>query len=94
MEIYLYQEGFILAKTLCIDNDLTILGSANMDYRSFDLNFETNAMVYIQKLNIELKTLFFEDLENANLIHAKDWLGRSKFTHLIEKCFRLLSPFL
>lgn len=94
VEIYLYQKGFVHAKTLSIDNDLAIVGSANMDYRSFDLNFEANAMVYSRKLNIELKALFFEDLENANLINPEDWLKRSKFTHLIEKCFRLLSPFL
>lgn len=94
VEIYQYQKGFVHAKTLCIDDDLAIVGSANMDYRSFDLNFETNAMVYSRRLNIELKTLFFEDIENASQIDAQAWLARSKFTHLKEKCFRLLSPFL
>lgn len=45
-EIYLYNKGFVHAKTMVIDDDLAIIGSANMDYRSFDLNFEVNVLVY------------------------------------------------
>ena len=45
-KIYQYNKGFVHAKTMVIDDDLAIIGSANMDYRSFDLNFEVNVLVY------------------------------------------------
>lgn len=46
VEIYLYQKGFVHAKTMVTDSKLFIVGTANMDYRSFELNFEVNAVVY------------------------------------------------
>ena len=46
VEIYLYGKGFVHAKTLVVDREIAIVGTANMDFRSFDLNFEVNAIVY------------------------------------------------
>lgn len=94
VEIYRYERGFVHAKTLCIDDDLSMVGSANMDYRSFDLNFEANAIVYSKKLNSELSALFFKDIKSAEMIDPELYLKRSKAQQLLEKIFRLLSPFL
>ena len=93
-KIYKYNKGFVHAKTMVIDNDLAIIGSANMDYRSFDLNFEVNAMVYSKNIAKQLTTAFENDLKDAAQIDEKLWLSRPKHIHLWEKIVRLLSPFL
>lgn len=93
-KIYRYNKGFVHAKTMVIDDDLAIVGSANMDYRSFDLNFEVNAIVYSKKIAAQLTRAFENDLCVSELINAKTWLNRPKYVHLWEKIVRLLSPFL
>src|SRR5690606_10651055 len=94
VRIFLYEKGFVHAKTMVIDDDLAIVGSANMDYRSFDLNFEVNALIYSHGISKQLEDHFMEDLKHASEINAIDWLNRPKYKHLWEKLIRLLSPFL
>ena len=65
-----------------------------MDYRSFDLNFEVNAMIYSEEIGLQLKEAFTEDLRYATKINPKDWQNRPKYVKLWEKLVRLLSPFL
>ncbi len=93
-KIYQYNKGFVHAKTMIIDDDVAIVGSANMDYRSFDLNFEVNAMVYSKTIAGQLTAAFEDDLTVAVQINKHDWLNRPKYIHLWEKTVRLLSPFL
>jgi len=93
-EIYKYNKGFVHAKTMVIDDDLAIVGSANMDYRSFDLNFEVNALVYSKNIAAQLTEAFNHDLEGSQQIDAETWLNRPKYVHLWERVVRLLSPFL
>ena len=94
VEIYLYWKGFIHVKTMVVDNQISIVGTANMDYRSFDLNFEVNAVVYGEKLAEELRAIFFRDLSDARQIDPDAWRQRPKFKQLPEKIARLLSPLL
>ena len=94
VEIYLYQKGFIHVKTMVVDNFISVLGTANMDYRSFDLNFEVNAVVYGEKIAGELRTMFYEDLKDAIEIEAASWRKRPIYKQLPEKIARLLSPLL
>ena len=93
-KIYQYHKGFIHAKTLVIDDNLAIVGSANMDYRSFDLNFEVNAMIYSTTIAKQLTEIFEQDLKASELIDAEQWLSRPKYMKLWERTVRLLSPFL
>ncbi|WP_347172701.1 cardiolipin synthase [Polaribacter uvawellassae] len=93
-KIYKYNKGFVHAKTMVIDDDIAIVGSANMDYRSFDLNFEVNAIVYSKKIAAQLIEAFENDLKASDQIDAKTWINRPKYVHLWEKLVRLLSPFL
>ena len=93
-KIYEYKKGFVHAKTMIIDNDLAIIGSANMDFRSFDLNFEVNVMVFSTTIANQLTTAFENDLKVAEQIDKDIWLNRPKYIHLWEKMVRLLSPFL
>jgi cardiolipin synthase len=94
VRIFLYEKGFVHAKTMVVDNNLAIVGSANMDYRSFDLNFEVNAMLYSKEIAGQLNEAFEYDLQHASEINAGDWLNRPKYLHLWEKLVRLLSPFM
>ena len=93
-EIYLYNKGFVHAKTMVVDASLAVVGSANMDYRSFDLNFEVNAMLYSKTIANQLLEAFAEDLKNSSKIDPTAWSARPKRFHLWEKLIRLLSPFL
>ncbi|WP_181305295.1 cardiolipin synthase [Rufibacter sp. XAAS-G3-1] len=94
VEIYLYQKGFVHAKTLVVDSYLAIVGTANMDARSFDLNFEVNALVYNHEIADQLAAAFQEDLKNAEKIEKEAWLSRPKSRKLLERIARLLSPLL
>lgn len=93
-KIYKYNKGFVHAKTMVIDDDLAIIGSANMDYRSFDLNFEVNAMIYSKDVAQQLTDAFDYDLSVSEQIISKSWIARPRHIHLWEKIVRLLSPFL
>ena len=94
VEIYTYYKGFVHAKTLVADKQLAIIGSANMDIRSFDLNFEVNALIYDQETAEELARVFYEDLKYANKIDPIEWRKRPLRIQLMEKIAGLLSPML
>ena len=94
VRIFLYEKGFVHAKTMIADQNLSVVGSANMDYRSFDLNFEVNAILYSEKITEQLEQAFENDLKESTEINAIEWMNRPKYIHLWEKFVRLLSPFL
>lgn len=93
-QIYRYHKGFVHAKTTVVDKQLAIVGTANMDIRSFDLNFEVNALVYDKEIAEELSNEFYNDLKCAIQIDAEKWKNRNKFLQLTEKIAGLLSPML
>lgn len=92
--IYLYTKGFVHAKSMVIDEGISIIGSANMDIRSFDLNFEVNAVVYDKTFAQEMKDTFFNDIKDSKKIDPNIWLGRSKLAQFPEKVMRLVSQVL
>jgi cardiolipin synthase len=92
VEIYLYQKGFVHAKTMVCDGSIGIVGTANMDNRSFELNFEVNVIIYDAITAARLRDVFFEDINEAEKIDAEKWIRRSFFKKLPEKFARLFSP--
>lgn len=94
VEIYRYRKGFVHAKTMVCDGQLAIVGTANMDHRSFELNFEVNSMIYDKKIAQQLRDAFYEDITDAVQINPKTWKKRTLFKQLPEKIIRLLSPLL
>ncbi|MFI5131501.1 MAG: cardiolipin synthase [Chitinophagales bacterium] len=94
VEVYIYQKGFVHAKTMITDGRLSMIGTANMDYRSFDLNFEVNAVVYNTPFAQQMRNVFFNDLKDAEKIDKERWLSRSWSEQLPEKIARLFSPVL
>jgi len=93
-EIYLYKKGFVHAKTMVADGQLVIIGTANMDHRSFELNFEVNSMIYDAELAQQLRDAFYADIKDATQINPKTWAKRTLFKQLPEKLLRLFSPLL
>lgn len=92
VEIYQYQKGFVHAKTLVTDGKLSMIGTANMDHRSFELNFEVNAIVYDAAFSKQLRGIFFEDLKEAAKINPDQWFKRAWSNRLLERTARLFSP--
>lgn len=94
VEIYQYNKGFVHAKTLVADGKIAMVGTANMDFRSFDLNFEVNAIVYDDETATELRHVFYEDLKSAEKIDETLWSNRPRYKQLWERVARLVSPLL
>jgi len=94
IKIYRYCKGFIHAKTIVIDDVFSTVGTTNMDYRSFNINFEINAIIYNTAKSLELKAHFFEDLEDSEIIDQQRWLNRPTIEKLKESYCRLWAPLL
>lgn len=91
---YQYEKGFIHAKCLTIDGMVASVGTANMDIRSFDLNFEINAFIYDRAVTEELDQLFMKDLESCVEITLDWYQHRRWWFKLKESIARLVSPML
>lgn len=89
---YTYNPGFMHAKGISVDGEVSCFGTANMDIRSFKLNFEVNAVVYNKEVTGELERLFEEDMEKCTQITALVYGKRSRLIRLKEQVSRLLSP--
>ncbi|MEM9592665.1 MAG: cardiolipin synthase [Acidobacteriota bacterium] len=94
VRIFEYQRGFVHAKTLVIDDWLGTIGSANMDMRSFLLNFELNAFVFERRICDELASQYLLDLQHADEVLASDPGLNSYPRRLLYQSARLLSPLL
>lgn len=92
VNVYLYERGFLHAKTIVADSSISTIGTANMDIRSFALNFETNAIMYSSKLALHLEEKFYKDLKDCKKLTLKEFSNRSKKIKFLESIFRLLSP--
>lgn len=91
---YTYENGFLHAKGIVVDETVLCYGTANMDIRSFALNFEVNAIVYDRQKAQEMAAYFREDLKDCRLISRDAYLSRSLPLRAKEQICRLLSPLL
>ena len=94
VKVYLYTKGFVHAKTMVVDDMFSTIGTCNMDNRSFNINFEINALIYHKEKSIELKNIFLNDLEDCESIEYDRWVERSKFCKFKESFSRLWAPLL
>lgn len=94
IKIYLFKGGMLHSKTLMIDDDYSSVGSANIDFRSFEHNFEATMFIYSAKVNAELRRQFMLDLANSERVNPAQWRNRSKVQKAKESIVRLLSPIL
>lgn len=94
VEIYKYSKGFVHAKTMVCDHLVSVIGTANLDNRSFDLNFEVNATVFDENLASQMRSQFLEDLKNSEKIDLHQWKKRPQIRKFLEKLAHLFSPLL
>lgn len=95
VKIYFYEAGFNHSKFLVSDDTVATCGSTNVDFRSFENNFEANAFFYGKEMALRLKTVFLDDQQHCQLIEEVTGISHRPFlTRLWESLVRLLSPLL
>lgn len=89
-----YTKGFIHSKVISMDGIISSVGTANMDIRSFKLNFEVNAFIYNKEFTEQIDKQFNIDFEDCREITKESYEKRSNFTKVREAFARLISPLL
>jgi len=93
-KVYIYDNGFIHAKMIIIDGEAASVGTANIDVRSFRLNFEVNAFIYDNETSQRLMNVFEDDMQKSRLLTLEDYQKRPLLIRFKESISRLLSPIL
>ena len=91
---YTYNNGFLHSKGMIVDGKVLCYGTANMDIRSFALNFEVNAVIYDAEKAREMVDIFQKDLEVCRQITRDYYVARKLKIRIKEQICRLLSPLL
>lgn len=91
---YTYEKGFLHAKLVTADGCVSCCGTANLDQRSFCLNFEVNAVIYENQTTKRLEQTFLQDLKDCREITREAYASRGLSVRIREQCCRLLSPLL
>ena len=94
VKIYNFNKGLLHTKSMLIDNRLALVGTVNMDMRSFLLNFEVTMVVEDPAFANEISLLHEGYIKNSALIDYAQWRKRSVYQRIIEKLFFLFSPLL
>lgn len=94
VKFYTYDKGFLHSKVFIMDDFVSSVGTANLDIRSFKLNFEVNAFIYDDITNLKLTEQFFKDLKHSTEITLESYGKRSRIVRIKESISRLLSPIL
>ena len=95
VKVYLYDKGFNHSKLLVSDDNLCTCGSTNIDFRSFENNFEANAFFFDERMALRIKAVFLEDLSHSTLVENVSYFVKRPFLkRLFESVVRLLSPLL
>ena len=93
-KIYIYDNGFIHAKMIVVDDEAASVGTANIDNRSFTLNFEVNAFIYDIDVSHSLSEIFERDMLDSYELTKALYAQRSRWIKFKESLSRLLSPIL
>ncbi|MGL5258591.1 MAG: cardiolipin synthase [Lachnospiraceae bacterium] len=91
---YIYEDGFLHAKGMIMDGKAYCYGTANMDIRSFALNFEVNAIVYGEEEAKEMEEIYHADIKKCRRITKEIYERRNLIVRMKEQVSRLLSPLL
>ena len=94
VRVFAYQDGFLHSKSIVADDDWCTVGSSNMDFRSFENNFEANAFIYDTKTAQQVRDVFMEDLEHCEEICLEKWRQRPMMHRCLESLTRIFSPLL
>lgn len=95
VKVYLYEPGFNHSKILVSDDNLSSCGSTNIDFRSFENNFEANAFIYDRDTALRFKEVFMQDIRRCTFVTKRMISKKRPFINrLWESLVRLLSPLL
>ncbi|MFI3266265.1 MAG: cardiolipin synthase [Rikenellaceae bacterium] len=94
IKIFLFEKGFIHSKIVIIDGTFASIGSANMDIRSFEDNFEVSAFIFDEQFTQEFEKQFIADLDFCQQVSAESWHSRAPYLSILESISRLFSPLL
>lgn len=94
VKVYFYRAGFLHSKLWVADDEWASVGSTNLDFRSFEHNFEANAFFYDEKTVCAMKEIFLEDMKKCITLSQKIWDKRSFKNKIVESVVRLLAPLL
>jgi cardiolipin synthase len=94
VRVFIYDKGFLHAKTISVDGEVCSVGSANFDTRSFKLSFETNAFVYDNEEAFNLEAIFETDMEDCHELTRQLYAQRSYYIRFKEGIAKLLSDIL
>jgi len=92
VRVYRYNNGFLHSKAIVIDDFISIVGSCNLDERSFVQNFEANAFIYDPTTAVNLRELYIKDIINCEELSLEAWTNRKRRQKLKESFARLFSP--
>ena len=94
VHIYLHTEGLLHAKTMTVDDTLAMIGSANFDIRSFEVNFELNLLMYGPDSAGRLRYQQVEYRQQSQRLSGEAWRDRGKVASTLDDMAKLLSPLL
>jgi len=94
IKVYFYEKGFTHSKFMLVDNIFSTIGTANMDFRSFETNFEVNAFIYEKEFTQKLEKHFMFDLKNSREIKLNEWKQRPWHFKVRESLAHIVSPML
>lgn len=95
VKVYMYKEGFLHSKILVCDDSISTCGSTNVDARSFENNFESNAFIYDEAMALRFKDIFMDDFaRSVPFSDSPERMNPKFFPRLWESVTRLLSPLL
>lgn len=94
VKIYLYQSGFMHSKMMISDDTSVFIGTANLDMRSFFLNYEVNAVIYDKDTVRVAQEQFERDLQNSAAVTLESFQNRAVYKKIAEAIARLFSPLL
>ena len=94
VHVYFYLKGFTHSKLMVVDDVFASIGTANMDIRSFNQDFEANALIYDEPVALQLKQDFLEDISQSKELLLPEWEERSKWEKAQESIARIFSPLL
>ena len=95
VKVYLYAKGFNHSKFITVDGHLSAVGSANIDMRSFEHNFEVTSIIYDERITKQLEKSFQIDIQNnSKPVNPERWNARHSYNNIREGFARLLTPLL
>lgn len=94
VKVYFYKKGFLHSKLMVSDDELSTVGSTNVDFRSFEHNFEVNAFIYDTETALQMREIFLQDQRECVQVFSKNWAKRPWYHKAAESVVRLLAPLL